>query len=108
MKGKEIRIRKNVERPQKAVTLLQILIIQNDSLLLPEPLKEVRSEVIQYFPEYEYSLWGDSQIRDFLESEFDPEVYKAYCSLVPFTSFHHTAIFGKRIIIRTEGLGTLW
>jgi len=64
--------------------IFQILINQNNSLVLPEPIQQITNDIIQHFPEYEYSLWGDSQIRELLQADFDPEVYNAYCSLAPF------------------------
>ncbi len=64
--------------------LFQILINNNNTLTLPPLIKEITENTIQSFPEFEYSLWGDLELRELIQSQFEPQVYSSYCSLSPF------------------------
>ncbi len=67
-----------------AKRLFQIYITDSDVSGLPDRLEQLSQELIYSFQGYEYSLWGNKSIRDFLSENFTSEVLQAYDCLAPY------------------------
>ena len=64
--------------------LFQILISNEAQHDLPPSLKKSSEGLVSRFPHCEYSLWDNDRIANFLQKEYEPNVFKAYKSLIPF------------------------
>tara|TARA_Y100001968_G_C19412386_1_gene747051 strand:- start:832 stop:1575 length:744 start_codon:yes stop_codon:yes gene_type:complete len=67
-----------------STNIFQILISDDDSDKISNSILDLSKELCRSFPNSNYSIWNDKQIIDFLESNYEPQVCKAYESLVPY------------------------
>ena len=64
--------------------LFQILISDEVQQEVPSSLKKSSEGLASCFPHCEYSLWNNDSISNFLKVEYEPHVFDAYKSLIPY------------------------
>ena len=67
-----------------ANNLFQILITESTANGLPPAIEEITKEMRFRFAEYNYSLWNDIALREFIAQHFEPAVLESYLKLVPY------------------------
>ena len=64
--------------------IFQIYITDSEVPGLPTAIEELTKEMILSFSDYNYSLWNDNSIKEFIRHNFEPAVLNTYLRLVPY------------------------
>jgi len=65
-------------------TIHQIYISDSSNLELPEYIQTQIDKVKQLYSDYEYILWDNTSIREFIISNFSQEILSVYDDLKPY------------------------